>query len=203
MSWPSARWSLGSRRGGWISMRFLSTWSWQGGELTWGSFGAWEATVWAGGGGRLLCSKAAGGGAIWRFSGQGERQNGCDVVCSWLALGRWCSRGITHGAVMKGENLGFASVFYETPARGSSIYRGFGSMISCTCRTPSPTHLIWLGFDFNWIPLRSFGRGRKFHVRFRYLTRGRRWLNSGRARTGGEGEGNWAEVGSAREKRKK
>jgi hypothetical protein len=76
-------------------------------------------------------------------------------VCSWLALGRWCSRGITHGAVMKGENLGFASVFYETPARGSSIYRGFGSMISCTCRTPSPSHLIRPGFDFDQIPLRS------------------------------------------------
>jgi hypothetical protein len=142
MPWPPARWSSGSRYGGWILMRFLFTGSWRGGDLTWGSFGAWEATVWAGGGGQLLYSKAADGGAIWQFSSRGERQNGCGVVRRWLASGHWSLGGITRGAVMKGANLGFASVFDEIPARGSSIYRGFGSMISCACRTPSLAHLI-------------------------------------------------------------
>jgi hypothetical protein len=69
-------------------------------------------------------------------------QNRCGVVSRWPTSGRWSSGGITRGAAMKGENLGFASVFDEILARGSSIYRGFESMISCTCRTPSPTPLI-------------------------------------------------------------
>jgi hypothetical protein len=132
-----------------------------------------EATISAGGGGELLCLKAAGGGAIWWFSGRDERQNGCGIMCSWPALGRWRSGGVTHCAAMKVANLGFASIFDEIPVWGSSIYRGFELMISCACRTPSPTHLIRLGFDFDWIPLRSFSWGRKFPVRFRYLTRGR------------------------------
>jgi hypothetical protein len=69
--------------------------------------------------------------------------------------GRWSSGGVTHGAVMKGVNLGFALVFDEIPIRGSSIYRGFGSMISCACRTPSnltrirfrldSIEIFWLG----------------------------------------------------------
>jgi hypothetical protein len=94
-------------------------------------------------------------------------------VSRWPALGRWSSGGVTHGTVMKGENLGFASVFDEILARRSSIYRGFGSMISCACRTPSPTPLIRMGFDFDQIPLGFFGWGRKFPARFRYLTWGR------------------------------
>jgi hypothetical protein len=55
---------------------------------------------------------------------------------------------------MKGENLGFASVFNKILAQGPSIYRDFGSMISCTCMTPSPSLLIRLGFGFDWILLR-------------------------------------------------
>jgi hypothetical protein len=74
-------------------------------------------------------------------------------VSRWLASGHWSSGGITRGAAMKGANLGFALVFDEIPARGSSIYRGFGSMISCACRTPSPTPLIPLGFNFDRISL--------------------------------------------------
>jgi hypothetical protein len=75
-------------------------------------------------------------------------QNRCGLVSRWPASGRWSSGGVTHGAAMKGVNLGFASIFDEIPARGSSIYRGFGSMISCSCRTPSPTPLIltWIRF---------------------------------------------------------
>jgi hypothetical protein len=68
-------------------------------------------------------------------------------------------------------NLGFASVFDEILARGSSIYRGFESMISCTCRTPSPIPPTRLGFDFDRISLGFFGWGRKT-AQVRYLTWG-------------------------------
>jgi hypothetical protein len=91
-------------------------------------------------------------------------QNRCNIVSRWLVSGRWSSGGITCNVVMKGVNLGFASVFYETPARGSSIHRGFRSMISCAGRTPSPTPLIRLGFDFYRISLGFFCWGRKFHA---------------------------------------
>jgi hypothetical protein len=70
---------------------------------------------------------------------------------------------------MKGANPGFASVFNEILAQGSSIYRGFGSMVSCTCRTPSPSHLIRPGFDFDQIPLRSLVGEETFQ--FGFVTR--------------------------------
>jgi hypothetical protein len=82
-------------------------------------------------------------------------------VGRWPTSGRWTSGGFTHGAATKGANLGFASVFDEILARGSSIYRGFGSMISCACRTPSPIPPTRLGFDFDRISLGFFGWGRK------------------------------------------
>jgi hypothetical protein len=69
-------------------------------------------------------------------------ENRCDAVSRWPALGRWSSRGITCGAATKGANIGFTSVFVEILAQGSSIYRGFGSMIWCACMTPSQTPLI-------------------------------------------------------------
>jgi hypothetical protein len=59
--------------------------------------------------------------------------------------------------------LGLASVFHEILARGSSIYRGFGSMISCVRRTLSPSHL---GFSFNWIAL-GFSVGEESSVQRR------------------------------------
>jgi hypothetical protein len=59
--------------------------------------------------------------------------------------------------------LGLASVFHEIPARGSSIYRGFGSMILCVRRTLSPSHL---GFNFDWISL-GFLVGEESSVRRR------------------------------------
>jgi hypothetical protein len=80
-------------------------------------------------------------------------QNRCGVVSRWPASGRWSSGDVTRGAVMKGANLRFASVFDEILAWGSSTYTGFRSMISCACRTPSPTPLIRLGFDFDQISL--------------------------------------------------
>jgi hypothetical protein len=69
-------------------------------------------------------------------------QSRCDIVSRWPASGRWSSGGITCGAATKGVNLAFASNFDEILAWGSSIYRGFGSMILCVCRTLSPTPLI-------------------------------------------------------------
>jgi hypothetical protein len=73
----------------------------------------------------------------------------------------------------KGVNLGFASVVDEILVRGSSIYWDFRSMISCACRTPSPTPLIQLGYDFDRISLGFFGRGREFPARVHYMTWGR------------------------------
>jgi hypothetical protein len=111
---------------------------------------------------------------------------------------------VTRGAATKGVNLGFALVFDEIPAPGSSLYRGFKSMISCVCRTPSPTPQIQLGFDFDRISLGFFGWGRKFPAQVHYLTRegdDSDWAAPG-ARVGGGG-GNWAGVGFAREKREK
>jgi hypothetical protein len=55
---------------------------------------------------------------------------------------------------MKGANLGFALVFFKILAQGPSIYRGFGSMILCACRTPSPSFPIRWGLGFDRFPLR-------------------------------------------------
>jgi hypothetical protein len=55
---------------------------------------------------------------------------------------------------MKGVNLGFALVFFKIPAQRPSIYRGFGLMISCTCRALSPSFPIQRGFSFDRFPLR-------------------------------------------------
>jgi hypothetical protein len=55
---------------------------------------------------------------------------------------------------MKGANLGFPLVFFEIPAQIPSIYRGFGLIISCTCRALSPSFPIQRGFDFDHFPLR-------------------------------------------------
>jgi hypothetical protein len=87
-------------------------------------------------------------------------------VSRWPASGHWSSGGVTRSATTKGANLGFASVFDEIPDRGSSICRGFGLMISCVCRTPSPSPLIRLGFNFDRIPLGFFSWGRNFMLRF-------------------------------------
>jgi hypothetical protein len=46
------------------------------GELTWVVVGLQRVVAWAGGGGWLLYSKATGGGATQRFSGQGKGQIG-------------------------------------------------------------------------------------------------------------------------------
>jgi hypothetical protein len=63
-------------------------------------------------------------------------------------------RSIARGAVMKGANLGFASVFFEIPAERPSIYRGFRLMILCACRVLSPSFPIRRGFGFDRFPLR-------------------------------------------------
>jgi hypothetical protein len=56
--------------------------------------------------------------------------------------------------VMKGANLGFASVFFEIPMQIPSIYRGFGFIISCAYRALSPSFPIRHGFNFDRFPLR-------------------------------------------------
>jgi hypothetical protein len=74
----------------------------------------------------------------------------CDTGCRTPTLDWSSSRSIARGATMKGANLGFASVLFEIPAQGPSIYRGFGLMISCACRIPSPSFPIRWGFGFHW-----------------------------------------------------
>jgi hypothetical protein len=81
-------------------------------------------------------------------------QNGCGAGCRTPMSGWWSYRSVARNAVMKGVNLGFASVFFKILAQGPYIYRGFGSMISCVCRTPSPSFPIRRGFGFDWFPLR-------------------------------------------------
>jgi hypothetical protein len=61
--------------------------------------------------------------------------------------------------------LGLASVFLKILAQGSSIYRGFGSMISYVRGTLSPSHL---GFSFDWISL-GFSVGEESSVRLHRL----------------------------------
>jgi hypothetical protein len=61
--------------------------------------------------------------------------------------------------------LGLASVFLKILARGSSIYMGFGSMISYVRRTLSPSHL---GFSYDWNLLR-FSVGEESSVWLRRL----------------------------------
>jgi hypothetical protein len=83
------------------------------------------------------------------------RPIGCGTECRTLLLGRWNSRSVTHGMVMKGANLGFVSVFFEITVQLPSIYRGFRLIISCACRALSPSSQFRLGFnipfDFNEI----------------------------------------------------
>jgi hypothetical protein len=47
-------------------------------------------------------------------------------------------------------NLGFVSFFFKIPTQQPSIYRGFGLLISCTCRALSPSSQIRLGFDISF-----------------------------------------------------
>jgi hypothetical protein len=81
-------------------------------------------------------------------------QNGCGAGCRTLASGRWSSRSIACGVAMKEMNLGFASVFFQIPSQRPSIYRGLRLMISCACRTLSPSFPIRWGFGFDRFPLR-------------------------------------------------
>jgi hypothetical protein len=81
--------------------------------------------------------------------------NGCDAEHRTPASGRWSSRSVTRVVAMKGVNLGFISVFFEIPAQQPFIYRGFGRIISCTCRALSQSSQIRLGFinPFNFVEI--------------------------------------------------
>jgi hypothetical protein len=81
---------------------------------------------------------------------------------------------------MKGANLGFASVPFKILALGPSIYWGFGSMISCACRTPSPTFPIRQGIGFDRFPMR-FWLGSATPGSVCYPARGRRLSVLGRS----------------------
>jgi hypothetical protein len=75
--------------------------------------------------------------------------NGCGMECRTPVSGRWSSRSVARGVAMKGANLGLVWVFFEIPVQLPSIYRGFGLIISCACRTLSPSFPIRLGFDIS------------------------------------------------------
>jgi hypothetical protein len=105
---------------------------------------------------------------------EGERQRGSssDLQRRWWGASRGSSqRGRAKRVWLKLQSpdekgyLGLASVFHKIPVWGSSIYRGFGSMISCVRSTLSPSHL---GFSFDWIPLR-FSVGEESSVRLHRL----------------------------------
>jgi hypothetical protein len=113
-----------------------------------------------------------GGGELQGMTHDKVGQNRCGAGCRTPALGWWSSRSVTRGVAMKGANLGFASRFFKTLAQGPSIYRDFGLMISCTCRTPSPSFPIRWGFGFDRILLR-FRLGKETPGSVCYLTRGR------------------------------
>jgi hypothetical protein len=90
-----------------------------------------------------------GGGKLQGMAHDKVGQNGCGVGCRTSASGWWKSRSVAHGTAMKGVNLGFASIFFKILAQGPSIYRGFGLMISCVCRTTSPSFPLGRGFGFD------------------------------------------------------
>jgi hypothetical protein len=81
-------------------------------------------------------------------------QNGCGAVSRWLASGHWSSGGITHGAAMKGANLGFRLLQEEIRGDTTIIYRASCSMISYAVGTLSPSRIR---FEMTLIPLGFVG----------------------------------------------
>jgi hypothetical protein len=99
-------------------------------------------------GGKVQASTFGDGGGTLQGSAHDKvGPNGFSVECRTPASGRWSSRSIAHGVVMKGANLGFVSVFFKIPTQLPSIYRAFRLIISCACRALSPSFPIRLGFD--------------------------------------------------------
>jgi hypothetical protein len=125
------RWGLGNSPGA----------SSAGGELRSRACGSEAQALTFGDGGRELQ------GAAHNVAGQ----NGCGASCRSPTSGCWSLRCFSHGAAMNRATLGWLQFSSKFRLGGSSIYRGFGSMIPYVCRTLSPSHL---GFSFDWIPLR-------------------------------------------------
>jgi hypothetical protein len=71
-----------------------------------------------------------------------------------LASGHWSSGGITHGAAMKGANLGFRLLQEEIRGDTTIIYRASCSMISYAVGTLSPSRIR---FEMTLIPLGFVG----------------------------------------------
>jgi hypothetical protein len=67
---------------------------------------------------------------------------GCGTELRTPTSGRWSSRSVTRGVAMKVVNLEFISVSFKIPVQRPSIYRGFRQIISCACRTLSPSSQI-------------------------------------------------------------
>jgi hypothetical protein len=87
------------------------------------------------------------------------RPNGCGTEHRTPASDRWSSRSIARGMAMKRANIGFVSIFFEISMQLPSIYMGFGLIISCVCRSLSPSSQIQLGFDisFDFIEISASG----------------------------------------------
>jgi hypothetical protein len=100
------------------------------------------------------------GGGMLQGSAHGKvGWNGCSANRRTPTSGRWSSRSVTRGVAMKVVNLEFISVSFEIPVQRPSIYRGFRQIISCACRTLSPSSQIWLGFinPFDFVEILAGG----------------------------------------------
>jgi hypothetical protein len=87
------------------------------------------------------------GGTLQGSSHDKVGTNRCGAKCRTPALGRWSSRSVARGVVMKGAILWFVPVFFEILVQLPSIYWSFRLIISCACRALSPSFPIRLGFD--------------------------------------------------------
>jgi hypothetical protein len=91
-----------------------------------------------------------GGGTLQGSAQDMVGPNGCGAEHRTPASGRWSSRSVASGVVMKGVNREFVSFSLKIPAQLPYIYRGFGLIISCACKVLSPSFEIRLGFDISF-----------------------------------------------------
>jgi hypothetical protein len=82
------------------------------------------------------------GGTLQGSSHDKVGTNRCGAKCRTPALGRWSSRSVARGVVMKGVILWSVSVFFEILVQLPSIYWGFRLIFSCACRALSPSFPI-------------------------------------------------------------
>jgi hypothetical protein len=126
------------------------------------------------------------GGTLQGSAHDKDGPNGCGAEHRTPASDRWSSGSIARSVAMKGVNLGFISVFFEIPVQLPSIYRGFGLIISCTCRALSRSSQIQMEFDilFDFVEILASGvsisvmtqRGVGNDQRWATLGLGQAWL---------------------------